>query len=79
MDTYRRIEQLKQACAPYYGNLAEAAIRFVLSDKRVSTLIPGMKNLDEVNRNVALSDGAEFPEELKQELRKHLWVRDYYL
>jgi aryl-alcohol dehydrogenase-like predicted oxidoreductase len=79
MDTYQRMLKLKALCAPYYPTLAEAAIRYVLSEGQVSTLIPGMKNAAEVDMNVRYSDGQPFPEELKARLAEHLWVRDYYL
>ncbi len=78
MATYARVEKLKALCAPYYATLAEAAMRYALSEPQVSTLIPGMKNPAEVDMNVAYSDGQPFPAELKAQLAEHLWVRDYY-
>lgn len=78
MDTYKRMLKLKELCAPYYPTLAEAAMRFALSEKQVSTLIPGMKNPAEVDMNVVYSDGQEFPQELKEQIAEHIWVRDYY-
>jgi aryl-alcohol dehydrogenase-like predicted oxidoreductase len=77
-NTLERVNQLKKLCAPYYPTLAEAAIRFVLSDRRVSTVIPGMKNPAEVDMNAVYSDGAPFPDELREALRGHGWVRNYY-
>jgi aryl-alcohol dehydrogenase-like predicted oxidoreductase len=76
--TFERVEKLKALCAPYYPTLAEAAMRYALSERGVSTLIPGMKNTAEVDMNVAYSDGQPFPAELKAQLAEHLWVRDYY-
>lgn len=78
MDTYQRMRKLQALCAPYYPTLAEAAMRYVLSEKQVSTLIPGMKNAAEVDMNVRYSDGLAFPAELKAKIAEHLWVRDYY-
>lgn len=77
-DTYQRMLKLKALCAPYYPTLAEAAMRYVLSEQQVSTLIPGMKNPAEVDMNTVYSDGQEFPEELKEKIAEHMWVRDYY-
>jgi hypothetical protein len=31
-----------------------------------------------VDANVAYSDGAPFPEELRAKLAAHGWIRDYY-
>jgi predicted aldo/keto reductase-like oxidoreductase len=53
-------------------------MRYVLSETRVSTLIPGVKNRAEVDMNVIYSDGARFPDELKVKLASHGWVRNYY-
>jgi aryl-alcohol dehydrogenase-like predicted oxidoreductase len=78
MATYERVQQLKAVCAPYYATLAEAAMRYALSEPQVSTLIPGMTNAAEVDMNAAYSDGQPFPAELKAQLAEHLWVRDYY-
>jgi aryl-alcohol dehydrogenase-like predicted oxidoreductase len=77
-DTLMRVEALKDVCAPYYSTLAEAAMRFVLSERAVSTVIPGMTSRAEVDMNVVYSDGAAFSPELKASLAAHTWVRNYY-
>ena len=77
-ETLKRVEALKATCAPYYSTLAEAAMRFVLHAKPLSTLIPGMKNRAEVDMNIAYCDGAAFPEELHAKLPQHGWIRNYY-
>jgi aryl-alcohol dehydrogenase-like predicted oxidoreductase len=78
IETFERIEQLKALCKPYYPTLAEAAMRYVLSARQLSTLIPGMKNKAEVDMNIVYSDGKVFPEELKAALAPHGWIRNYY-
>jgi aryl-alcohol dehydrogenase-like predicted oxidoreductase len=77
-ETLNRVSELKIICAPYYATLAEAAMRYVLSDPALSTLIPGMKNRTEVDMNIAYSDGENFPDELKTQLAAHGWTRNYY-
>ena len=77
-ETLARMEKLKELCAPYYPTLAEAAMRYVLSAPRLSTIIPGMKNPTEVDLNVRYSDGAAFPAELKEQLAAHVWPRNFY-
>ena len=77
-ETLARVEKLKAICKPHYATLAEAAMRYVLNEPKLSTLIPGMKNTAEVDMNIAYSDSADFPEELKQQLPPHIWIRDYY-
>jgi aryl-alcohol dehydrogenase-like predicted oxidoreductase len=78
VETLKRVQALKDLCTPYYATLAETAMRYILSESRVSTLIPGMKNRGEVDMNIAYCDGAEFPLNLKQKLPHHIWIRNYY-
>jgi aryl-alcohol dehydrogenase-like predicted oxidoreductase len=77
-DTLQRVGALKDVCAPYYATLAEAAMRYVLSESAVSTVIPGMTSRAMVDANVAFSDGDTFPVDLKAALPAHCWVRNYY-
>ena len=77
-ETLARVEKLKALCKPYYPTLAEAAIRYTLSARQTSTVIPGMQTAEEVDRNVAYSDGAPFPDELLAQLPAHVWPRNYY-
>ncbi len=77
-ETLKRVEALKTLCAPYYPTLAEAAMRYVLSCPELSCVIPGMANPDQVTMNVAYSDGAPFPQDLKAALSAHVWPRNYY-
>jgi aryl-alcohol dehydrogenase-like predicted oxidoreductase len=58
--------------------LAEVALRFVLSERTVSTVIPGMRSIRNVERNVAVSDGRGVPEGWREKLRAHRWVRNFY-
>jgi aryl-alcohol dehydrogenase-like predicted oxidoreductase len=60
------------------GNLAEAALRFILSEPAVSTVIPGMRSLRNVERNVGASDAGPIPAEQRERLRAHRWVRNFY-
>jgi len=59
-------------------DLAQASLKFCLSDPAVSTVIPGMRTADHVERNVRAADGRYFGPELTEELRSHAWVRDFY-
>jgi aryl-alcohol dehydrogenase-like predicted oxidoreductase len=58
--------------------LAETALRFVLAEPTVSTVIPGMRSLRNVDRNVAVSDGRQLPDGWHEKLRAHRWVRNFY-
>jgi aryl-alcohol dehydrogenase-like predicted oxidoreductase len=58
--------------------LAETALRFVLSEPAVSTVIPGMRSVRNVERNMAIGDGGGLPAEQVESLRRHRWVRNFY-
>ena len=55
--------------------MPELALRFILSDPRVSTIIPGMRKQSHVESNIAASDAGPLPVELVEILREHRWVR----
>lgn len=55
--------------------MADMALRFILSNKQVGTIIPGMRKLKNVEANIATSDGKGLPVDLLQELKKHRWTR----
>ncbi|MEO0023637.1 MAG: hypothetical protein RL196_78 [Actinomycetota bacterium] len=77
-ETLAKAEALKKIVAPYYGSLAEAAMRYSLSSPQVSTVIPGMRNPRNVDRNIAYSDGQPFATELLEKIREFNWPRNYY-
>jgi aryl-alcohol dehydrogenase-like predicted oxidoreductase len=55
--------------------MAEMALRFILSNPDVSTVIPGMRKTANVETNTAASDAGPLPPDLLAELRKHRWDR----
>lgn len=55
--------------------MAEMALRFILNNQDVSTVIPGMRKPQHVRSNLAASDAGPLPLSLHAELRKHRWDR----
>jgi aryl-alcohol dehydrogenase-like predicted oxidoreductase len=55
--------------------MPEMALRFILNNRDVSTVIPGMRKLSHVKSNIAASDVGPLPEGLHRQLRKYRWVR----
>jgi aryl-alcohol dehydrogenase-like predicted oxidoreductase len=68
------VDKLKQIL-PSGMSLPELALRFVLSHPAVSTTIIGMRKLEHVRENIALSDKGPLSPELLQELKRHRWDR----
>lgn len=60
---------------PFDMTMPELALRFILSNPFVSTVIPGMRRLRHVEANLAASDGGALPGEMLQQLRAHRWDR----
>ena len=55
--------------------MAEMALRFILNEPRIQTMIPGMRKTNQVKANIAASDSGPLPEILHRELKEHRWVR----
>ncbi|WP_128547599.1 aldo/keto reductase [Larkinella soli] len=60
---------------PEGSNMPEMALRFILSHPDVSTTIPGMTKVRNVEANIGTSDGQGLPDGLLEELRAHRWDR----
>jgi aryl-alcohol dehydrogenase-like predicted oxidoreductase len=58
--------------------MAETALRYVLSHPAVSTVIPGMRSVRNVERNCRVGDGRGLPREQVEKLKAHRWVRNFY-
>ena len=58
--------------------IAEIALRYILSHPAVSTVIPGMRSVRNVERNMAVGDGRGLPEDQVQKLHSHRWDRNFY-
>jgi aryl-alcohol dehydrogenase-like predicted oxidoreductase len=55
--------------------MPEMALRFILNNKDVSTIIPGMRKRRHVEANIAAGDRGPLDAALRAELRKHRWER----
>jgi aryl-alcohol dehydrogenase-like predicted oxidoreductase len=69
-----RADRLKPL-VPAEMTMAEMALRFVLSNPDVATVIPGMRKAKNVRANVASSDAGPLPADLLAKLKEHRWVR----
>ncbi|MEV4558444.1 aldo/keto reductase [Kitasatospora sp. NPDC049285] len=74
----RRVKAITADLGIDRSQLAETALRFVLSAPAVSTVIPGMRSVRNVERNVPVGDGVPLGAEQLAVLAGHRWVRNYY-
>jgi aryl-alcohol dehydrogenase-like predicted oxidoreductase len=72
--TVDRVEALRRL-VPSSMSMAEMALRFILANRDVSTVIPGMRKLQHVDENIKASDGTALPPALIDQLRTHRWDR----
>lgn len=61
---------------PAEMTMPEMAIRFILSNPDVTTVIPGMRAEGHVRANIAASDSGPLDPELIEALRAHRWDRE---
>ncbi|MFO0982942.1 MAG: aldo/keto reductase [Planctomycetota bacterium] len=74
LPTLERVERL-QPLVPAGMTLPELALRFILANQDVGTVIPGMRRREHVDANLAASDGRALPAALRDRLRAHRWDR----
>jgi aryl-alcohol dehydrogenase-like predicted oxidoreductase len=55
--------------------MAEMALRFILCNDDVHTIIPGMRKVKHVASNIATSDGKKLEKSLAEALKNHRWDR----
>jgi aryl-alcohol dehydrogenase-like predicted oxidoreductase len=69
-----RAERLKPL-VPTGTTMPEMALRFILSNPDVATIIPGMRRPANVRSNLAASNAGPLPADLLAKLRTHRWDR----
>jgi aryl-alcohol dehydrogenase-like predicted oxidoreductase len=77
-ETLAHVERVRAAVPPGM-DLPEMALRFILANRDVSTVIPGMRKTAHVERNVAASDGRALSAALVDALRVHRWDRTHVI
>jgi aryl-alcohol dehydrogenase-like predicted oxidoreductase len=77
-EVYERVQNIVTDLGITVDELPEIALCYILSNPVVSTVIPGMRTLRNVERNTAIGDGIGLPPEQVQKLKKYRWVRNFY-
>ena len=75
---YEHVDRLKGLLGKEARSLAELALRFTLSHPAVSTVIPGMRTVKNVEANCGVADGVLLSKGLLHELKSHRWDRNFY-
>ncbi|MGC0208791.1 aldo/keto reductase [Streptomyces levis] len=74
----RRVAAIRADLGIEADDMAGTALRFVLSAPAVSTVIPGMRSVRNVERNTAVSDGRLLDDDRLAVLAGHRWQRNFY-
>ena len=77
-ETCERVEKLKGLLGPDARSLSELALKFCLAHTAVSTVIPGMRRIANVEANCAVSGGRPLSEQTLAGLKEHAWARNFY-
>ncbi len=70
-----RVERLKDEIKETEMTLPQVALKFALSHPAVSTVIAGMRNAQQAEANVAVSELENLPDDMLLRLRTHAWLR----
>ncbi|WP_409492257.1 aldo/keto reductase [Amycolatopsis sp. cmx-11-12] len=70
-----RADRLREI-VPDGMTMPELALRFILANPHIATVIPGMRSVRHVEANLAASEGAPLPRELTDRLKTHRWDRE---
>jgi len=70
-----RVEKIKKEIQDYELSMPELALKFSLSHKGVSSVIPGMRNKNQAIANTAVSNLDDLFEDLLKKLQRHYWLR----
>ncbi len=73
--TLTRVAQVREAIGDGERDLPTAALKFALKPTAVSTVIPGMRNVQQATANCAVGDMPPMTDELEQRLRPFNWRR----
>ncbi len=73
-----RVGALQRDLGAADGSLARTALRFCLSHPAVSTVIPGMRTVRNVESNASVSDEGALDRATIEVLKRHVWDKNFY-
>ena len=77
-EVYERVQNIVSDLGISEDEMAEVALRYILSNSAVSAVIPGMRSVRNVEKNMAVGDGKGLPEDQVEKLKEYRWVRSFY-
>ena len=77
-EVYERVQSIVSDLGISEDEMPEVALRYILSHPAVSTVIPGMRSVRNVEKNMAVGDGRGLPQDQVEKLKEYRWVRSFY-
>ncbi len=77
-EVWERVQAIGADLGVRVEELAAPALRFCLSHPAVSTVIPGMRSMRNVERNVRAAEAGPLAADELAKLGPHRWVRNFY-
>jgi aryl-alcohol dehydrogenase-like predicted oxidoreductase len=74
-ETVARVEKVRADLEGSGYTMPQAAIRFALAHPAMSCVIPGMRNVSQVEANLAAAETPPMPHPLVEKLGRHIWLR----
>jgi aryl-alcohol dehydrogenase-like predicted oxidoreductase len=78
-EVFERVQKIAADLHISVDQVAKTALRYTLSHPAVSTIIPGMRSVRNVERNCQVGDGKGLSKEQLAKLKSHRWIRNFYL
>jgi aryl-alcohol dehydrogenase-like predicted oxidoreductase len=72
--TLEHVDALK-SLVPADRTMPDMALRFILDNPRISTVIPGMRKAAHVETNLAVTEATPLPQDVHARLKEHRWDR----
>jgi aryl-alcohol dehydrogenase-like predicted oxidoreductase len=72
------VAALQRDLGGHPGTLAEIALRFCLSHKAVTSVIPGMRRVETVESSIRAAKAGPLNEATLDILKRHAWYRNFY-
>jgi aryl-alcohol dehydrogenase-like predicted oxidoreductase len=77
-EVYDRVQKIVSDLGITLDQMPEIALRYVLSHPAISTVIPGMRSVRNVERNCAVGDGKGLTKDQVNKLKAHRWAHTFY-
>ena len=74
--TIERVEKIKEEIKDSGFTLPQVALKFILNQQAIHTVIPGMRSATHAELNTAVSDLPPLPKELVEKLKNHFWINN---